>query len=196
MEEIGASASDERAVWVLVASNVGHDREWWGEYELRLNDVMVGGHLGYLRAKGWQRDRFRLRPPDTEVRARYHRVHLAQPLNVVRLERMAGHVPGGLDVSAMREPLLGRLSVIAWLIGALVVTAGDVGWKFKGVLGLAAAVPFVVSALTWRDVTPAAPLEAAFRAVIAGTVVGAFTGYGTARLAALGLRHPFISRRT
>ena len=193
-EEVRARLPAERAVWILVASNVGHDAAWWGQYEIRVNDVGVVGDLGRVPTFGWRRESLRFRPPHNALRARYHRMKLANPLSTVRLERLSGYVPGGLPVSVFRQPLPGWLAFAAWVVVAVAATVADVRLRFKGALGLAATIPLVVSVMTWRHVTPAAPLEAAFRTVIAGTCLGAFAGYGAARVAALGIPRPLRAR--
>jgi hypothetical protein len=185
-DELTAPPAGERAIWVLVASSVGHEHAaWWGEYELRVGDLTVKSELGRVPARGWRRDGLRFRPPTVENRARYHRVRLREPLTRVRLESLVGEVPGGLEVAVFRAPFAEWFAIAVWLCGFLVVTAVDVRWGCKGALGLAATIPLLVSALVWRYVTPAAPLEEAFRAVIAGTFIGSFVGYGVARVAAV-----------
>lgn len=106
--------------------------------------------------------------PVTELLAQYHRVRLEEPIGGVRLARVAGEVPGGLDVPVFREPLTAGLAFACWKGLLLAMTVIDAQWSFRGALALAASIPVVVSALTWRYVTPGAALEGAVRAVLSG----------------------------
>ena len=196
-EEIRGWDCAGRAVWILVASSVAHDHAaWWGEYELRVGDITVAGDLGGESERHSREDRLGTRRPELELPARYHRARLAEPLSAVRLERLAGDVPGGLEVSVFREPIVEWFVFVAWFTVAFAATIADVGAGHRGALGIAAAIPLAVSSLAWCYVTPGAALDAAFRAVGGGTFVGALAGYGVARAAAFGKVRLLRARRT
>jgi hypothetical protein len=190
-DEIPLPSPGERAVWVLVASSVGHDRpEWWAEYELGVGDASVTGDLGRVRGKRFTRGGVRVRAPGSELPGQYHRVRLERSISAVRLVRVAGEAPGGLEVSVFREPFAAWLAFACWGVVLLAVTVFDARWKLRGALGLAATIPIFISALTWRYVTPAAALDGTVRAVLAGTFVGTFAGCGVASIAGLAMRRP------
>lgn len=188
-EEIRASSPLRGAGWVLVATDVDHERTpWWrGEYELRVGDATAVGALGRVRVQEWRGDRLRFRRP-TKTPARYHRNLLGDTWSAVRLERLTGNVPGGLKVSVYRAPIRPWLAFVVLAVGLAAALVVDVKCVLKGSLGMAAAIPMTISLMVWRYVTPAEPLESAFHAMMAGAFIGSLLGLGAARAAWLALR--------
>jgi hypothetical protein len=183
-DEVPAPRSSHRAVWVLVVANVAHDRPaWWAEYQIRVGSVSEAGELGRWSAQEWRRGEARLRSA-SEARARYHRERLAEPVTAVRLERLAGDVPGGLQVLVYPEPVAGWLALAVWLAGWVVSLGADVRCRLRGALGAAAAPPLITCALVWLKVTPVDALRTAYHMVIAGALLGSLLGVGLARTAA------------
>jgi hypothetical protein len=188
-DHVALPSPHPRAAWVLVASNVGQDRRaWWAEYELGIGDISVTGELGRVPGKRFSQHRVPVRAPGSEVRARYHRVRLEEPISHVRGVRIAGYVRDGLEVSVFREPLAPWLAFSCWGVVLAAVTVLEAWWKCRGAVGLAATIPVLVSMLTWRYVTPVNAVNGAVRVVVAGTFVGTIVGCGLASIAALVMR--------